>query len=91
MAGFYCLAIVMVIGLLYLPYAEVVYANRLHIKLVIFSLSGALIILWSLVPRRDQFHAPGPLLVKETQPTLFEAISSVAASECHARSIWCSK
>ena len=45
-------------GLLYIPYAEVKYANRLHIKLAIFCVIAAIIILWAILPRIDKFLAP---------------------------------
>jgi hypothetical protein len=46
--------------LLYLPYAEVVYADRLHLTLAAFCVIGALIIVGAILPRRDRFEPPGP-------------------------------
>jgi heat shock protein HtpX len=40
--------------------------------------AGAL--LWSLLPRRDKFDPPGPLLDRAAQPKLFAEIDQVAAS-----------
>lgn len=78
MIGFYLLAVLIALGLLYVPYAEVVYAHRLHIKLALICVISALAILWSVLPRIDKLEAPGPGLSKEAQPRLFEEIESVA-------------
>jgi heat shock protein HtpX len=78
MIGFYVLAIVIAAGLLYVPYAEVVYAHRIHFRLVVFCVVGAGIILWSIVPRRDRFLAPGPRLDARENPNLFRELTTVA-------------
>lgn len=67
MVGFYGLAPGMAIVLIWLPYAEVTYAHRIHPKLALICLVGAAIILWSILPRRDRFRAPGPPL-RATRP-----------------------
>lgn len=71
MIGFYVLAISIALGLFYIPYAEVVYGGRLHIKLAILCVIGGCLILWSVLPRFDRFYAPGPLLTADDQPELF--------------------
>jgi Zn-dependent protease with chaperone function len=78
MIGFYGLAIGIAFGLLYLPYAEVVYLDQLHPGLVIFAVGGAMIILAAIIPRRDRFGPPGPRLTVDAQPALFELIKNVA-------------
>src|SRR6185312_17558686 len=48
---------------------------------VIAMLSGftiSLVILWSLVPRKDAFSAPGPALTADVHPRLFNELSSIA-------------
>lgn len=80
MIGFYLLALAISLGLLYIPYAEMTYAHRLHIKLAIVCVVGALAILWSVLPRFDKFEAPGPQLTRDQHPRLFEEIESVAQS-----------
>jgi heat shock protein HtpX len=80
MIGFYLLALGIAFGLFYLPYAEMTYAHRLHIKLALFCGLGGLAILWSILPRFDKFEAPGPLLTKEQHPKLFAELESVAAA-----------
>ncbi len=78
MIGFYVLAISIALGLFYIPYAEVVYGGRLHIKLAILCVIGGCLILWSVLPRFDRFYAPGPLLTADDQPELFRQLESVA-------------
>jgi len=78
MIGFYGLAISIALGLLYLPYAEVVYAHRLHFKLALFAIGGAVIILIAIAPRPDRFRPPGPVLAAAAQPALFDLINDVA-------------
>lgn len=78
MVGFYVLAVGVAGALLYLPYAEMVYFNRVHPKLLIFSLLGAGAIVWSILPRWDKFVAPGPEIRREEQPELFGLIGEVA-------------
>ncbi|MGD8375759.1 MAG: M48 family metallopeptidase [Acidobacteriota bacterium] len=78
MIGFYLLAVGIAGVLLYLPYAEVVYANKVHARLVLFCLVGAGVILWSIVPRPDRFAPPGPRLEPAEQPKLFERLDAVA-------------
>src|SRR3990167_5217976 len=78
MVGFYALAIIIAVVLLYLPYAEVVYAHRLHPKLAIVCIVGAGVILWSIVPRPDRFLPPGPRLETAAHPRLFQRLTAVA-------------
>lgn len=40
--------------------------------------AAALLILWGVAPRRRRFEAPGPRLVADRQPRLFEELSRVA-------------
>jgi heat shock protein HtpX len=78
MLGFYVLALAMAGGLIYIPYAQWMYAERLHPKLAIFCILGAGIILWSILPRRDRFMPPGPPLEPKQHPKLFETLAGIA-------------
>lgn len=78
--GFYVLALGIAAGLLYIPYAEVVYAHRLHAKLAIGCILGAGAILLAIVPRPDRFQMPGPELEPESQPRLFAELEEIAAA-----------
>lgn len=78
MIGFYLLALSIVVGLLLVPYAELRFANRIHLKLAAVCVIGALAILWSILPRFDRFRPPGPLLNPKQQPRLFDTLTGVA-------------
>src|SRR5882672_7506745 len=80
MVGFYLLALAIVCGLLFIPYAEIMYANRLHFKLAAVCIIGALAILWSVLPRFDKFEAPGPSLTRAQHPRLFDQLEGIAQS-----------
>ncbi len=78
MIGFYLLALGIASGLLWIPYAELVYAHRITPKLAIICILGGVAILWAVLPRFDRFLAPGPLLTPDKYPKLFKALESVA-------------
>src|SRR5580765_8677237 len=77
LVGFYVLALAVALGLLYVPYAEITYFNRLDIRVALFCVAGAGIVLWSAIPRPDRFPAPGPELTASSHPDLFRLIESV--------------
>ena len=62
MIGFYLLALTISTALVFAVYAEARYAHRIHLKLALFCLGGAALIIWSIIPRPDKFVAPGPRL-----------------------------
>ena len=80
MIGFYVFALAIAFGLLWIPYAEYTYLDRLDLRIGVGCVIGAGIVLWSIVPRRDRFAAPGPRLEPEQQPRLFAEVSSIAQS-----------
>ncbi len=77
-AGFYLLALAIAAALIALPVLEWVYAHRVDGRILVLGLAGGGTILWSLLPRRDRFEAPGPRLTREAQPELFAEIDAVA-------------
>ena len=77
--GFYGLALGIAFGLLYLIYLEVTVLGRVNIRFTIFAFIGAVVILWSILPRIDRFTAPGPRLTREKFPNLFKELESVAS------------
>lgn len=77
--GFYGLAIGIALGLLYLIYIEVAVLGRINIRLTGFALIGAVVILWSILPRIDKFTAPGPRMTRQKFPLLFKEIERVAS------------
>ncbi len=78
MVGFYLLALAIAGGLLFIPYAEWVYAHRLHPKLALLCVVGAGVILWAILPRIDRFDPPWPRLQPGEHPRLFALIRGVA-------------
>jgi hypothetical protein len=80
MVGFYALALGFAFGLLYIPYAEVVHAHRLHFKLAAGCVIGGGVILWAVMPRIDRFEAPGLLLGEAAQPRLFQVMRAPAST-----------
>jgi heat shock protein HtpX len=78
MIGFYVLALGIVGALLFIPFAELKYARRLHAKLTVACVVGAGVILWSILPRRDKFVPPGPRLDPKKHPRFFEELERIA-------------
>jgi heat shock protein HtpX len=80
MIGFYTLALVLVAVLLYIPYAEWRYLERVHLQLVLGCLAAAFAVLAAIVPRPDRFAPPGPELDARTHPRLFGLVTELAAA-----------
>jgi len=78
MVGFYLLALGIAGALLAVPYFEFTSLHEFHGRLTIFCAISGLAILWSILPRFDRFRAPGPRLVEEAQPELFELVRRVS-------------
>jgi heat shock protein HtpX len=85
MVGFYVFALAIAGGLLWVPYAEVTYAERVNARLTLFCIIGGLTILYAIVPRIDKFEAPGPRLTPANAPKLFDMIHDVAKATSQAR------
>lgn len=77
-AGFYAMALVITAVCWALVYWIVTSANRVPAQLVVLLGATPLALLWSLLPRRDKFIAPGSKLDPRQQPRLFEMITAVA-------------
>ena len=77
--GFYALALGTAGGLLFLVYAQVALWDVFSIRLSLFAIIGAAVILWSILPRLDHFEPPGPLLTSAKHPDLFAEIERVSA------------
>lgn len=76
--GFYFLSLAIVGILLYISYYQVFILEKGIGRLIFFCIAGAGIILWSILPRRDKFIEPGPLLLREKHPGLFSKINDIA-------------
>lgn len=65
----------------YLPYLLLTRSAEFNFQALILFLGGLVIaatIIWSLIPRRDRFTPPGPLLNRKAQPRLFAEIENIA-------------
>lgn len=80
MVGFYVLSLATIAGLLWIPYAEYVYFDRVHIRIAFACVVGAIALGLSLMPRKDHFEPPGPLLEEASEPRLFAFIREIATA-----------
>lgn len=65
----------------YLPYEMSLHTTNFQVyALVLFGIAIAAALLWSLVPKRDKFKAPGPLLDRAAHPRLFVELDNIADS-----------
>jgi len=78
----YLVAILLAVACVYLPYllVENVSGNIQVWAVLVCGIVMAGTILWSLVPRRDNFTPPGPRLEPVNQPQLFAELQSIAKS-----------
>src|SRR5215203_4320670 len=79
LVGFYVLALAVVVGLLWIPYAAWTYGGHVPLRILVMTIAASGTILWALLPRADKFEPPGPVLEKSTQPELFALIEDVAS------------
>jgi len=85
MVGFYVFSLAIALGLLWIPYAEYTYLERVDGRIALFCIIGAGTILWALVPRIDTFEAPGPRLTPANAPYVFTIIEEVAKATAQPR------
>ena len=85
MVGFYGFSLAIAGGLLWVPYAEYTYLDRVDGRIALFCVIGAGTILWALMPRIDRFEAPGPRLTPANAPYLFTIIEEVAKATSQPR------
>lgn len=79
--GFYALALGLAAFLLWLPYAELVYGHRIHFRLTVAAILGAVaIVKGSVFVPAPRFEAPGPEIHESNEPELFALIRSVAGT-----------
>lgn len=78
MAGFYLLALGISLGLFYLSYTTLKEGDHGSVFLVAICIFSGGAILWSILPRRDKFKAPGERITEKQHPRLFELIRKAA-------------
>src|SRR5690349_20060376 len=79
--GYYIFSLAMVAALLYLSYYIILSAGIYGPAAILpsmFTIAGALSILFSVLPRFDRFKPPGVRVNPAAQPRLFDLISEVA-------------
>jgi heat shock protein HtpX len=81
--GSYVFLLLIAAACISLPYLA--YTNSDHLPAQAWALAGGSVIvglalLWSIIPRRDKFAAPGMRLGPENQPKLFDEIRGVACA-----------
>jgi len=84
MFGFYALAFVLAGSLLFFVYAEITWAHEIYLRPTVLCLFAAAAIVWSVIPRRDKFEAPGPRLTEGEHPELFGVLEDVAQRSSQA-------
>lgn len=77
LVGFYVLGLALVLGLLAIPWAMWVYADRINVRIVLFTVIPAVAIAWALRPRIDHFYPKEPRLTAAEHPRLFAEIENV--------------
>jgi hypothetical protein len=84
MVGFYGLALGIAGALVIVPIASLFISDwlstSLQVKLFIFGAVGSWAIVRAVMPRRDRFEPPGPVLTAQEQPRLFQTIREVVRS-----------
>jgi Zn-dependent protease with chaperone function len=78
LVGFYVLALGIAGALLYAVYAQLAYFDQINLRILLLCVFGAFAIIWSILPRFNRFVAPGPRLLPEQNPALFEMIGSLS-------------
>jgi heat shock protein HtpX len=79
----YVFVIVLAAACIYVPYWIIENAEHPPGQILLLLLGGVVIagaMLWSLIPRRDRFEPPGPLLQRSSHPRLFAELDNIAAS-----------
>jgi Zn-dependent protease with chaperone function len=79
--GSYLLILLTAAACVYLPYLGLRQPGTAGLQSVVLFLFGVVMagtMLWSLLPRRDKFLAPGPLLERTAHPHLFAELENIA-------------
>jgi heat shock protein HtpX len=81
--GSYLFVLLLAAACVYLPYLILANFDSFSPQIGLLFLFGiviAIAMLWSLIPRRDKFKAPGMLLDRSAQPRLFAELESIASA-----------
>ena len=79
----YIFTLMLAVACAYLPLVLLSSMSSISYQVVLLSIAGIIVavtIIWSVLPRRDRFRPPGPILSPDTQPRLFSEIEQIAAA-----------
>jgi heat shock protein HtpX len=79
----YVFTLFLAVAAAYLPYLLLTHTTAFNVQVLALFLGGIVVaatMIWSLIPRRDRFTPPGPLLSREEQPRLFAEIEQIAGA-----------
>jgi heat shock protein HtpX len=79
----YVFVVLLAAACVYLPYLVLFRSSSPGLQTLVLFIFGIVIaatMIWSLVPRRDKFEAPGLLLDRASQPHLFAELDDIAAA-----------
>jgi heat shock protein HtpX len=79
----YVFVLLLATACVYLPYLAITESDSAGFQILalfIFGIIIAGVMVWSLLPRRDRFEAPGLMLDRATHPRLFTEIENIAAA-----------
>src|SRR5437660_10272768 len=79
----YLLLLLLAVACIYLAYLLLLNTQTLQMQVILMFLGGIAVaspMLWSLLPRRDKFEPPGPLLDRYTPPPLLSEIAKTAGT-----------
>jgi hypothetical protein len=86
----YAVIVALAAACVYLPYLVLTSMETANLQVLILFLGGiaaAGAMLWSLVPRREKFEAPGLLIERSEHPALFGELDDIAANRFRAKCI----
>jgi Zn-dependent protease with chaperone function len=78
----YLFIVALAASCVYLPYLLLTRSDTANLQILVLFLVGVAMagtMLWSLLPRRDHFVPPGPLLERSAHPRLFSELDRIAA------------
>ena len=77
----YVVIVALAAACVYLPYLALTSTTNLQVLILFLGgIAAAGAMLWSLVPRREKFEAPGLLISRSGHPALFAELEDIAAS-----------
>ena len=79
----YVFVVLLALSCVYFPYLILATTESANTQLVILFVAGVIVagaLLWSLLPRREKFEAPGLLLQRTEHPKLFAQLDEISAA-----------